>query len=156
MNTVVLGRIMARTVQSESGCCLWTGSKDNGGYGTIHYEGKVRKAHRVSLAAVHGDIPKGMCILHKCDNPACVNPDHLFLGTQVDNIRDMVSKGRQRSGGEGRFGHEHPASRLTKPQADEIRAEYANGLSQHAIARRFHVSVMTISRLIRGISWRGI
>lgn len=82
--------------KSQDGCWLWNGTKDGGGYGQIStFRGEApAKAHRVSWEMRNGEIPAGMSICHKCDTPSCVNPDHLFIGTQADNARDMVSKGR--------------------------------------------------------------
>lgn len=76
-------------------CIEWQGPKDGGGYGYVKHEKKLWKAHRLAYHLAYGDIPNGQYICHKCDNPPCVNPLHLFAGTQQDNVRDMVSKGRQ-------------------------------------------------------------
>ena len=75
-------------------CWLWIASKDNGGYGTLGRDGKLEKAHRLSWEFYNGLIPKGMNVLHKCDVRDCVNPEHLWLGTQFDNMQDAVKKGR--------------------------------------------------------------
>lgn len=77
------------------GCWIWTGSKNTGGHGQFTVCGKCITAHRVSYELYIGPIPEGMWVLHKCDNPPCQNPDHLFLGTRQDNVDDMVRKGRQ-------------------------------------------------------------
>ena len=77
------------------GCWLWIGSADEDGYGSI-YDGRGKRAHRVAWELFRGDIPHGMQVCHKCDTPACVNPDHLFIGTGLDNMRDKVRKGRLR------------------------------------------------------------
>ena len=77
-----------------SECIEWEGLRNSKGYGRAWYEGKMWLAHRAAWAKVHGPIPEGMCILHRCDNPPCVNSDHLFVGTQADNIRDAQRKGR--------------------------------------------------------------
>ena len=76
-------------------CWNWTRSKKGKGYGCAWYEGKSWKANRLAWTLVNGPIPKGMDVLHKCDNPLCCNPGHLFLGTQSDNCKDMIAKGRQ-------------------------------------------------------------
>lgn len=83
-------------VQRGEGCWLWTGACDTYGYGLIRWRQRDRwdKAHRVSWIIASGPIPNGLCVLHKCDNPPCVNPAHLFLGTQADNMHDMKIKGR--------------------------------------------------------------
>ncbi len=80
----------------QTGCYLWTGKKNKNGYGRIKVNGKEQAAHRVSYAIANGAIPDGMCVLHRCDTPACVNPEHLFAGTVIDNLRDMHAKGRAR------------------------------------------------------------
>jgi hypothetical protein len=81
-------------IEQSDGCWLWSGSKDRDGYGTYHVSRVTQKAHRVSWELSFGAVPDGLCVLHKCDNPCCVRPDHLFLGTQADNVKDMNQKGR--------------------------------------------------------------
>ena len=75
-------------------CWEWIAFKNKDGYGLFGYNGKNQKAHRVSWQLHNGPIPDGLCVLHKCDNPSCVNPNHLFLGTNADNIKDRVNKNR--------------------------------------------------------------
>lgn len=75
-------------------CWIWTAGKDSWGYGTFRMHGKVIGSHRASWEIHNGPISKGMSVLHHCDNPPCVNPDHLFIGTHTDNMRDCISKGR--------------------------------------------------------------
>jgi hypothetical protein len=79
---------------TESGCWIWMGSTWSGGYGYVRNEGKYISAHRYMYELYKGKIPDGLNCLHTCDNPSCVNPNHLFLGTQTDNMRDMIKKGR--------------------------------------------------------------
>jgi hypothetical protein len=81
-------------VNKTSGCWLWTAGKHEKGYGTFWVSKKCWKAHRYAWHLKHGKIPSGLCVLHKCDNPPCVNPDHLFLGTVLENNIDMFKKGR--------------------------------------------------------------
>jgi hypothetical protein len=82
-------------VVTEKGCWEWIGSKRHYGYGQVTFNGRPgRKAHRVAWELTRGKIPGDLCVLHRCDNTACINPDHLFLGTQLDNIQDMNAKGR--------------------------------------------------------------
>ncbi len=82
--------------EPNSGCWLWTAYVDRDGYGNITINRKPTPAHRASWELFKGTIPKGLLVCHKCDTPACVNPDHLFLGTHKDNIRDSFAKGRKR------------------------------------------------------------
>ncbi len=94
----VQNRILKRIVKTPEDCWMWIGNKGSGNYGYIRYENKVRSAHRLSYEAFVESIPEGLCVLHKCDNTLCVNPNHLFLGTQQDNIRDRENKNRGRRG----------------------------------------------------------
>jgi hypothetical protein len=81
---------------TETGCWIWMRSNKARNYGCIWYRNKTMFAHQVSWIAFKGEIPKGLCVLHHCDTPECVNPDHLFLGTHLDNMRDMLKKGRRK------------------------------------------------------------
>jgi hypothetical protein len=101
-NPPYLARLTARfwckVAKSEAGCWEWRSAKFPSGYGAFHVAGKQMKAHRVAWWLVNEELPAdGMCVLHRCDNPACCNPDHLFLGTPTDNMRDCSLKGRHRS-----------------------------------------------------------
>ncbi len=88
------------TAEPNTGCWLWTGSRNQKGYGWSRIQGiSTRMAHRISWLLHRGDIPEGVLVCHKCDTPSCVNPDHLFLGTQKDNLLDMSRKGRSYRGG---------------------------------------------------------
>jgi hypothetical protein len=135
-------------------CWLWTGATVEG-YGSIGIRGAYpRGTHRVSWELAHGAIPPGVCVLHHCDARTCVNPDHLFLGTPADNIRDMDAKGRRRSP----RGSGHWASKFTEEQVREIRRTYVprrNG-GTYELARRYGVTREAIRDIVKGKIWRHV
>lgn len=134
-------------------CWVWTGWTNELGYGLVsRVEGirRLHRAHRVSWTLTNGKIPDGLLVLHRCDNPACVNPEHTFLGTHADNIRDKMEKGR---GGHLR-GEEAGRAKLTENEVREIRKMRGEGAVYPVIARRFGVSESTIAAIIRGRSWK--
>ena len=94
----VAERIRAHSTITPSGCIEWTGTRTRGGYGSIKVDGAMRRVPRVAWALAHGPIPEGMHVLHKCDNPPCCNVEHLFLGTNADNIADRIAKRRNPRG----------------------------------------------------------
>ena len=147
-------------VKRTDACWFWTGSKIKAGYGQIHAGGSTRQmllAHRVSWKLHHGAIPSEFNVLHKCDNPSCVNPDHLFLGTSKDNTQDMFTKGRWRMPHyPGSKGENNGNSRLTASDVLAIRSLRANNLSQKIIAKRFGINKKTVAMIERRVTWRHI
>lgn len=137
---------------NESGCWIWTGGTRSNSKGMKyprHWndEQKSIGAHRFSFEIHHGEIPQGMYVCHKCDTPLCVNPDHLFVGTHHDNMKDMVDKHRSFVGrGENKKG----LAKLTGKQADEIRQ---STLSQSKLGKIYGVAQTTIGRIKRGVSY---
>lgn len=105
---------------SPEECWLWTGATANAGYGVLFSEGTVLRSHRISYDLHNGPIPDGRVICHKCDNPPCVNPNHLFVGTKADNNHDRDAKGRQVS----KSGDDHYRVILSDEDVARIRAEY--------------------------------
>lgn len=93
----MIQRFKDKFIVADNGCWEWTACLDKYGYGEFRFEGKTKRAHRVSWILKHGSIDDSLFICHKCDNPKCVNPDHLFLGTRLDNQRDMSKKNRGRN-----------------------------------------------------------
>lgn len=136
-------------VAKQEGCWLWRGGFSSTGYGAISYQDKQLGAHRVSYELHFGKIPDGMHVCHTCDNRACVNPDHLFLGTVQDNLRDAACKGRTAGG--MRNGN----VRFTKDEILEIRAS-AKTTGINEIARQRQASATHISRIVRRLLWKNI
>lgn len=133
-------------------CWNWKGCKDKNGYGRLTVNRKDRRAHRISWSLINGEIPKGMFICHRCDNPSCVNPDHLFIGTGKDNSDDMISKGRN-SVLKGKM---NPAAKLDEYDVMEIRKWAASGMRHGIIAYNFGVSKLYISAIVNGKTWKHI
>lgn len=132
---------------TESGCWLWTGELSCKGYGIMKISGKQCRAHRVSWGLHRGDIPDGQYVLHRCDTPACVNPDHLFLGTVADNNADMTTKGRQaRQPGEA-----NGRAKLTLAQVSDI---VKDRRLLREIAKDYGVHSTTISMIRLGKRWK--
>lgn len=141
--------------EPNSGCHLWTASVNRLGYGTITVNRKLRRAHRVAWELAHGPIPAGKMVLHRCDVRGCVNPSHLFLGTQTDNMRDMARKGRGRSIPQP--GERNPMAKLDKFTVSNIRLAASWGtFSQAFLARAAGVSPMTVSRIVNNETWKGV
>ena len=150
-----------------SGCIEWTGNIDGTGYGRFCFQRKITLAHRAAWTLLRGPIPAGMCLLHKCDNPPCVNPDHLFLGDRGDNARDMASKGRQwvQKNPKGRpvcptelkpRGEQHGMSKLNAADVLAIRRRSSTGAPGKHLAVEFGCSASLITEIIRGHVWKHI
>lgn len=134
------------------GCWEWVGPIANHGYAVFYAQARRDSSHRVSYALHYGPIPGGLWVLHRCDNPRCVRPDHLFLGTALDNNADMAAKGRGR-GRVGR-GEENGFARLTWPKVREIRTRYeAGGISTTKLAAEYNVCPATIWNVVSYRYW---
>jgi HNH endonuclease len=137
-------------VDKSGDCWTWTASKLTNGYGQFKSSSyKLVLAHRQSYEMANGPIPDGMFVCHKCDNPSCVNPEHLFVGTPMENSQDMVAKGRGNAGGPF-VGSANGRAVLTEDSVCEIRAL---PLSYRALAERFGVSKSQIARIKTGLAW---
>ncbi len=132
-------------------CWHWLGGTRAGGYGYMWFKGRLWRAHRLMWMLVHGAVPEGLLVCHKCDEPSCVNPDHLFAGTHDDNMQDASDKGRM-PGGFIR-GEAHAGSKLTEATVLAIRDECATS-SQRAVAARYGISQRQVGRIVRRDSWR--
>ena len=164
--------------EDAGGCWIWTGKKDAKGYGYFFAKNRRFLAHRVSYF-MHFEVdPFGLFCCHRCDTPSCVNPEHMFLGTPQDNLRDMWSKGRGPSGskhglvkhpelvrrgadhpskihGTGYYvrGEKSPLTTLTDEKVLSIRAMYANGRSYNQVAAAFGISKPTVWKIVKRRSW---
>lgn len=133
------------------GCWEWKGYIDPQGYGRIEVRGQAFKAHRAAYELFIAPIPEGMHVLHHCDNRSCVNPAHLFLGTNSDNVADSVTKHRRARG------ESIGLAKLTQSQVREIRGQYkpfSRDVGGRALARHYGVNHSTIVRLIQGETWK--
>jgi hypothetical protein len=142
------------SVKGADDCWEWQGYRDAKGYGRMSFNRNVRIANRVAWGIMNGDIKKGICILHKCDNPPCCNPAHLFLGTRSDNAKDRHKKGRTKTG--VHFGSVNPNSILIEDDVIKIRKLATEGMKQKDIAIKFNVSIHSISSIVRNVSWTHI
>lgn len=144
-----------KRVRENNGCWEWQGSIQPNGYGAVSYQGVSRYAHRVAYEITYGTIPDGMFVCHHCDNRKCVRLDHLFLGTNADNMRDMSQKGRARPP-VALKGEACPTSKLTEAQVHAIRSERINGATWMELVRKYNVGRTTVKRVVKRLSWAHI
>ena len=141
-------------VSNPQDCWLWSGGKKENGnglwYGIFWDDNKIIKAHRFSWKIKNGEIPKGKLVCHRCDNPLCVNPSHLFLGTYLDNNRDASNKGRHA------FGERVPGSVLNDEKVRQIRKLRSEGKTQRAIAETIGAKESTVQAVVEGRSWKHV
>lgn len=139
-------KILNRSIpEPNTGCWLWGGHTNEDGYGKLSVEGKLKSAHRVSFEAFNGKITKGLLVCHKCDTPQCVNPDHLFLGTQLDNMRDMSIKGRGAKFKDG--------VKIKEETVLKIMERIKECVPFKDIAREFFVSASLVAKINNGKNW---
>lgn len=124
----------------EESCWPWKRYRDNKGYGYFYSGYTMVRTHRVAYELTYGPIPAGKHVLHRCDNPPCCNPAHLFLGSEMDNTHDAIGKGRR-------------GSRLTWEKVREIRRRYAGGENSYRLAEEYGVYQATISKVVLGKAW---
>jgi hypothetical protein len=131
----------------EGGCWVWMGTTTVRGYGQLISNNRKHYAHRASYEAFIGEIPKGMHVCHACDNVYCVNPSHLFLGTQKQNLQDMAKKGRSTRG------ERNPMAKLSKEDVEDIKYLFTAGNSDSEISKEFGVCRQTINNIRNGKVW---
>jgi len=150
------------TINDKTGCWEWTGYVIPSGYAYVSINMKKTYLHRYSYIVHKGNIPNGLFVLHHCDNKRCCNPEHLFLGTQADNMDDMISKGRGATGDKN-SSRKHPeklqgerngASKLTELQVNEIKSILKIGISCRQISLRYKVCPTTIMNIKNGNTWK--
>jgi hypothetical protein len=151
-----LERFEEKVDKQEDGCWIWEGAKNNKGYGIFSYKGKTILAHRMSWLLHNGEIPKEQNVLHKCDVRACVNPEHLFLGSLKDNMQDCSKKGRLHVNFPGYSGEKHGNAKLKNSDVIEIRERRKNGERACLLAKEYGVHRQTISDISRGIYWKNL
>lgn len=144
--------LFLQKVQIGTSCWEWIGGRGAGGrYGVVGVRGKPWLAHRLSWLLFRGEDPGDMCVCHKCDNTFCVNPDHLFLGSQKDNVEDMENKQRAKHP----FGAAHGRAKLTEEIVLKIRSLYP-ARSQRSLAKEFGVNKTSIKSIVTRTGWKHI
>lgn len=150
-----LGRIWSRIVRVKDGCWIWPGNKNPRGYGIVGIEKKQYLAHRVAWQNFHDRDPGEQIVMHDCDNPSCVNPEHLTLGDRIKNNADMRARGRG-CNPPRHVGEKHPQAKLTKEQAREVFQRRDNGEPLKVLAEEFGISEAAVSYIYHGKNWASV
>ena len=143
-------------VDTSGNCWAWTGVQKRGGYGRFWVGARHVIATRFAWTLWNGPIPVGLNVCHHCDNPPCVRPSHLFLGTQLDNVRDCITKGRANQEARVRRGIQNGRSKLTEDQVREIRTRRARGETLRRLSLSFGVSMTAINNIEHGKLWSSV
>ncbi len=158
-------RFWSKVRKTDDGCWFWLGGKIKG-YGRFAIDRRrYVRAHRYSFELTRGPVPDGLGVLHECDNPGCVRPDHLFVGTDADNVADRDAKGRTARGDRSGArtvpsarprGDAHAMSKLTGPSVALLKQRLRDGATQREVADEFGVASPTISHIVAGRTWRHV
>ena len=142
--TLMLGPRFWSKVNKTEYCWEWTGCRGNNGHwhGRFYYNGRMQQAHRLAWEEAHGPIPAGQHVLHKCDRPTCVRPDHLYLGTAADNMADMVLRGRCTN------------AKVTATEVAEIRRRSSTGATTKELLQRFNISKTQVQKIVKREAWK--
>lgn len=132
-----------RQSDEEDGCWLWQGATGSDGYGRVRRRGVTHSAHRFAYGLFKGPIPEGLCVMHRCDVPLCVNPTHLVLGAKADNSRDMLRKGRDRN----------TVPKLSFEQVLEVRRMLASGSTKAEVSEKYDICRSTVQDIETGSTW---
>lgn len=145
-----LSRLMRRVNKTET-CWLWTGPVNSSGYGGIGFQGKTQGVHRVAYQLLVGPVPQGHHVLHRCDTPRCVNPEHLWTGTSSDNMKDARDKGRAMPFRGA--GVKNPRAKLDPEKVEQAKVMRANGALYTVLAKHFGVNSGAIWNAVNGRTW---
>ena len=146
--------IWYRKINSLTGCWVWTGNKDKIGRGSMRIDGKTYRPHRIAAEIFLPNYVSWLQVNHKCDNPSCFNPDHLYMGTQQDNITDCVKRGRFKYH-KPDTGENSNFAKLTEKQVLEIRSRYPDETLEQ-LADAFGICKSNVSQIVRKITWKEI
>lgn len=161
--TELEARFWSKVDRTGTGCWLWTAGRSRRGYGVFSSSQRYVNAHRVAWELTYGAIPPGLLVCHRCDNPPCVNPEHLFLGTAADNARDAAAKGRLLCGDENPSrrnreirprGEGHANAKLTAAAVLRLREDYRRGFSYRELGVRYGIQRSHVHNLIAGRAWK--
>lgn len=151
-NKLTLEEKLITKAKWEGNCLVWFGQKDAKGYGRLRLDKKLQRSHRLAYELKHGKLAAGIVVLHSCDNPSCINLEHLSAGTQQDNINDMLNKNRANK----LYGENHINSKLSKEIVTDIRKrfiKYDRKNGARSLGREFGVSHVAISSVVNGKTW---
>lgn len=148
----IKNKLLGNITKNEENCWVWNKSKDKKGYGKTNYKNKIMLCHRLSWLLFNKSLNNNMYVCHKCDNPSCINPDHLFLGTNRDNILDAYHKNRLKL----KFGENNKSSKLNYKKIIEIRDLYKKGYTLVSLSNIYHVSSQTIGSIVKRKTWKHV